>query len=230
MPPADSPGPAALIVEDDPDLLAVLARILTGTGFRVHTAEDGDAALRQALDLAPAVLIVDVNLPALSGVEVTRELRRRGVRTPVLLLTARGSVADRVDGLDAGADDYLAKPFEPPELVARVRALVRRATLTAADAVLRAGDLTLDPLARRVERAGQVIELTQREYALLEYLVRHAGYAVSRRAIAEHVWRDAGEQRTNVVDVYINYLRKKLHPLGPPLIHTVRGVGYMVRG
>ncbi len=223
-------GTTVLVVEDDEDLLAVLQRILSGQGFTVHTAKDGDTGLARALDVQPDLVIIDIGLPQRNGVEVTRELRSRGFGSPMLMLTARTSVTDKVSGLDAGADDYLPKPFEYPELLARVKALLRRASITATNAVLKVRDLSLDPLSRRVERGAREIDLTQKEYALLEYLMRHVGRPVSRQAIAEHVWKAQEDPLTNVVDVYINYLRKKIgDEKTDPLIHTVRGVGYMIR-
>ena len=221
---------SVLVVEDDPDLLAVLPRILTGAGYVVRTAADGEDALSKVLDDAPALAILDVGLPKLSGYELARELRSRGYQFPVLMLTARVSVDDKVSGLDAGADDYLAKPFEYAELLARVKALLRRSTITAGSSTMRVRDLSVDPVARRVERAGKVIELTQKEYALLEYLVRNAGRIVSRQMISEHVWKHDVDPLTNVVDVYINYLRKKLdEDKHNPLIQTVRGRGYLIK-
>ena len=219
-----------LVVEDRPEVLDVLQRVLADTGYEVHTATDGDAALAAALDLTPDLVVLDVGLPKQDGFSVTTELRRRGFRAPVLLLTVRGAVSDKVTGLEAGADDYLAKPFDYDELLARVRALLRRAAFRADDALLRAGDLTLEPLTRAVTRAGRPVPLTQKEYALLEYLVRHAGHSVTREQISEHVWKTPFDPSTNIVDVYINYLRKKLDaPGAPPLIQTVRGVGYELR-
>ena len=219
-----------LVVEDRPEVLDVLQRVLADSGYDVHTATDGDAAVATALDLTPDLVVLDVGLPKQDGFSVTAELRRRGFRAPVLLLTVRGAVSDKVAGLEAGADDYLAKPFDYDELLARVRALLRRATFRADDALLRAGDLTLDPLTREVTRAGRPVSLTQKEYALLEYLVRHAGRSVTREQISEQVWKSPFDPSTNIVDVYINYLRKKLEvPNAPPLIQTVRGVGYVLR-
>lgn len=221
---------SVLVVEDDPDLLVVLPRILTGAGYVVRTAADGEDALNKVLDDAPALAILDVGLPKLSGYELARELRSRGYQFPVLMLTARVTVDDKVSGLDAGADDYLAKPFEYAELLARVKALLRRSTITAGSSTMRVRDLSVDPVARRVERAGKVIELTQKEYALLEYLVRNAGRIVSRQMISEHVWKHDVDPLTNVVDVYINYLRKKLdEDKHNPLIQTVRGRGYLIK-
>jgi DNA-binding response OmpR family regulator len=228
-----SDGPVTdtvLVVEDDPDLLAVLPRILSGAGYLVRTASDGEDGLNKVLDNPPALAILDVGLPKLSGYELAREFRSRGYQFPVLMLTARVTVDDKVSGLDAGADDYLAKPFEYPELLARVKALLRRSTITAGSSTMRVRDLSVDPVARRVERAGKVIELTQKEYALLEYLVRNAGRIVSRQMISEHVWKHDVDPLTNVVDVYINYLRKKLdEDKHNPLIQTVRGRGYLIK-
>jgi two-component system copper resistance phosphate regulon response regulator CusR len=221
---------SVLVVEDDPDLLAVLPRILSTAGYLVRTASDGEDGLNKVLDDAPAIAILDVGLPKLSGYELARELRSRGYQFPVLMLTARVTVDDKVSGLDAGADDYLAKPFEYAELLARVKALLRRSTITAGSSTMRVRDLSVDPVARRVERGGKVIELTQKEYALLEYLVRNAGRIVSRQMISEHVWKHDVDPLTNVVDVYINYLRKKLdEDKHNPLIQTVRGRGYLIK-
>ncbi len=218
-----------LIIEDDGDLLSVLGRILTSAGYAIETALDGESGLESALRLSPDLIIVDVGLPKKSGIEVTRDLRSRGVLTPMLMLTARTSLPDKVTGLDAGADDYLPKPFEYPELMARVKALLRRSTITAGSAVMRLRDLTLDPITRRVERGGREIELTQKEYALLEYLMRHARRPVSRQDITEHVWKQQEDPLTNVVDVYINYVRRKIgDDKADPLIRTVRGVGYVI--
>ena len=219
-----------LIVEDNRDVLSLIERMLTSSGFDVRKAYDGEAAIATALDVEPALVILDIGLPKRSGLEVAAELRRRGFRAPVLMLTARDTVSDKVTGLDAGADDYLAKPFDTDELLARVKALLRRATLRADDAVIRVGDLSLDPLSRQVKRGKRDIALTQREYALLEYLMKNAERELTRDQITEHVWRQDAEPSTNVVDVYINYLRKKIDTEGlPPLLHTVRGVGYVLR-
>ncbi|HEX2781668.1 MAG TPA: response regulator transcription factor [Gemmatimonadaceae bacterium] len=222
-----------LIVEDNRDVLALIERMLTTHGFAVRKAYDGESAIASALDLDPALVILDIGLPKRSGLDVAAELRRRGFCAPVLMLTARDTVSDKVTGLDAGADDYLAKPFDTEELLARVKALLRRSSLRADDAIIRVGDLSLDPLARQVRRGKRDIALTQREYALLEYLMKNAGRELTRDQITEHVWRQdrhETEPSTNVVDVYINYLRKKIDTEGlPPLLHTVRGVGYTLR-
>jgi DNA-binding response OmpR family regulator len=209
---------------------AAVERVLANAGYTVQTASDGQSGLRLALSVRPEVLLVDVGLPDRDGVSVTRELREKGFRSPILMLTARGTVSDKVSGLEAGADDYLPKPFDLTELTARVKALLRRASI-AADHTLRAGDVLIDPLTRHVERGGRSIDLTQKEYALLEFLVRNAGQPVSRAIIAEQVWKHEANPSTNVVDVYINYLRKKLgDDKSRPLIRTVRGVGYMISG
>ncbi|HET7622566.1 MAG TPA: response regulator transcription factor [Gemmatimonadaceae bacterium] len=223
--------PTLLVVEDDPDLQTVLTRILTGEGYQVLIAADGEAGLAEALGRSPDLVILDVGLPVKDGVEVVRELRERGFRAPALMLTARGSLEDRVTGLEAGADDYLPKPFELPELIARVKALLRRAALNADGTLLRVRDIVLDPLKRRVERNGQEVELSGREFALLEYLMRNEGRVVSRQMIGEQAWHQPPEPVTNVVDVYIAYLRKKLgHDEAHPLIETVRKTGYVMRG
>ena len=215
---------SVLVVEDDPDLLAVLPRILSTAGYMVRTASDGEDGLSKVLDDAPAIAILDVGLPKLSGYELARELRSRGYQFPVLMLTARVSVDDKVSGLDAGADDYLAKPFEYAELLARVKALLRRSTITAGSSTMRVRDLTVDPVARRVERAGKVIDLTQKEYALLEYLVRSRDEVVSRERILNAVWDYQFDPRSNVVDVCVARLRRKLE--AEAVIETVRGGGY----
>ena len=223
-------SPAVLVVEDDVDLQSVLRRILEAEGFRVLRAEDGEHGITTALGLQPQLVILDVGLPGKDGHAVARELRARGFRSPMLMLTARGTVTDKVIGLDAGADDYLPKPFEHAELLARVKALLRRAQLSSG-AQLRARDLTIDPVSRRVERAGREVTLTQKEYLLLEYLVRNAGRTVTREMIGDHVWKHQLDPLTNVVDVYINYLRKKLDDgKAHSLIKTVRGLGYTVEG
>jgi two-component system response regulator MprA len=228
--PAPEATPTILVVEDNRDVLAVIAHTLAAHGYAVTRAYDGEMGLTTALDTAPALVILDIGLPKRSGLDVATELRRRGFRAPVLMLTARDTVSDKVTGLDAGADDYLAKPFDTEELVARVKALLRRATLRADDAKLRFGDLVLDPLSRHVQRGDRDIALTRREFALLEYLVKNAGREVTREQITEHVWGQDTEPSTNVVDVYVNYLRKKLEGDGSPaLLHTVRGVGYVLR-
>jgi DNA-binding response OmpR family regulator len=228
---SQGPAPRVLVVEDRREVLDVLQRTLRDNGYEVVTAMDGEVALTTALDNPPDVMILDIGLPRRNGLEVARELRARGVTAPVLMLTARDTVSDKIEGLEAGADDYLSKPFDYDELLARVRALLRRASLRADATMLRVGDLSIDPLTREVRRGGRVIALTQKEYALLEYLVRHAGMPVSREQIAEHVWKQEFDPSTNIVDVYINYLRKKIdQDADRTLVHTVRGTGYMLKG
>jgi DNA-binding response OmpR family regulator len=219
-----------LIVEDGPDVLSVLERTLSDNGYIILTATDGEAGLAAALDQQPDLVILDIGLPKLDGYAVARELRSRAFLAPLLMLTARDTISDKVEGLDAGADDYLAKPFSYDELLARVRALLRRSALRADQAMLKIGDLVIDPFSRDVRRGSREINLTQKEYALLEYLARHAGRPVTREQISQQVWKQDFDPTTNIVDVYINYLRKKVDVEGEPsVVQTVRGVGYMLR-
>lgn len=219
-----------LVVEDADEVLRVLERVLSEHGYTVMTAGDGDAGLTQAIDRRPDLLILDIGLPGRNGYEIARELRARAITAPVLMLTGRDAVADKIEGLDAGADDYLAKPFDHDELLARVRALLRRSSMQSERNMIRVGDLVIDPFSRDVRRGSREISLTQKEYALLEYLARHAGHPVSREQISRQVWKQELDPSTNIVDVYINYIRKKVDGEGErPLVQTVRGVGYMVR-
>ncbi|MCZ6736800.1 MAG: response regulator transcription factor [Actinobacteria bacterium] len=216
-----------LLVEDDRNLRGFLKKAFREEGCAVDECESGDRALDSALRRSYDCIVLDLMLPGLDGFSVVKELRQRGVHTPVLILTARDEVDYRVRGLELGADDYLSKPFDLAELMARVHALVRRAELRHGDMSLSAGDIALDPLKREVTRNGQRIDLSPREFALLEFLMRNAGRTVSRSRIAEAVWNYQFDTETNVVDVYINYLRKKLAVKDQPtLIQTVRGVGY----
>ncbi len=216
-----------LLVEDDRNLRGFLKKAFREEGCAVDECEAGDRALDRALRRSYDCIVLDLMLPGLDGFSVVKELRQRGVHTPVLILTARDEVDSRVRGLELGADDYLSKPFDLAELMARVHALVRRAELRHGDMSLSAGDLALDPLKREVTRNGRRIDLSPREFALLEFLMRNAGRTVSRSRIAEAVWNYQFDTETNVVDVYINYLRKKLAVKDQPtLIQTVRGVGY----
>ncbi|HXT16912.1 MAG TPA: response regulator transcription factor [Gemmatimonadaceae bacterium] len=221
-----------LVVEDSPDLVALLERVLGESGYDVSSAKDGESGLSSALENEPDLLILDVGLPRRNGFEVVQELRRKGVNAPTLMLTGRGEVADRITGLDAGADDYLTKPFDTDELVARVRALLRRSATSGRVPRLCVGDLVLDQLTREVSRGGRQLGLTQREFSLLEFFMRNAGRPLSRALIAKQVWRQTpvnGED-TNIVDVYVAYLRKKLDAEGEePLLQTVRGVGYVLK-
>jgi two-component system response regulator MprA len=232
MSPGDEPpraAPAAgervLVVDDDPPLRRMLERTLRAEGFEVTVAADGGAALSAAERSAPDLIVLDVAMPGLDGLGVCRRLRARGLPTPILMLTARDAVPDRVAGLEAGADDYLVKPFAVPELVARLRALVRRHAAALERGVLSYSDLSLEVGARRATRAGRAIELTGREADLLELLLREAGRTVTRERALQEIWDDAAE--ANVVDRYVTRLRRKLGP--PPLIRTLRGTGFALR-
>lgn len=220
----------ALIIEDDRAIADFIARGMREAGFAVDIALDGEAGLDAALTGEPDVAIVDVMLPKRDGLSVIDELRRQGRATPVLILSARRSVDDRVRGLQAGGDDYLTKPFAFAELLARVQALVRRATRTPEATTLTVGDLSMDLLARRVTRAGVPIDLRPREFALLEYLMRNAGKVVSKTMILSHVWEYNFDPQTNIVDVLVSRLRDKIdRPFETRLLQTVRGVGYVIR-
>lgn len=217
-----------LVVEDEPKIARAIKRGLEQESFAVDVCADGDEGLRYALDEPYDVIVLDRMLPQKDGVTVCRELREAGNQTPVLFLTAKDRVADRVEGLNAGADDYLVKPFAFEELLARVRALLRRPSQTLTE-VLRHGDLSLDTQTFQVMRGGQAVQLTQREFALLEYLLRHPGRVVTKDAIIAHVWDYDADVLPNTVEVYIGYLRNKIDkpfPGSEPLIHTVRGFGY----
>jgi two-component system, OmpR family, response regulator len=221
----------ALVVEDDPTIADFVARGLREASFAVDEALDGDAGLDAARRQAYDVAIVDLMLPKRDGLALIEELRRRGVTTPVLILSARRTVDDRVRGLQAGGDDYLTKPFAFAELLARVQALVRRASRAPEPTTLTFQDLALDLLSRRVTRAGVPIDLRPREFALLEYLLRNAGKVVSKTMILSHVWEYNFDPQTNIVDVLVSRLREKIdRPFEHKLLHTVRGVGYVLRG
>ena len=218
-----------LLVEDDRKVASFIRKGLEEEGHAVDVAPDGETGLAMGMDRLHDVIILDVMLPRKPGFQVVRELRQAKVATPVLLLTARDAVEDKVQGLDAGADDYLTKPFAFAELLARVRALLRRGAEARAPQ-LRVADLVLDPATRTVKRGGEPIALTNREFALLECLMRNAGRVLTRTTIAEHVWDYSFDSTTNVIDVYVNYLRKKIDAgREPRLLHTVRGVGYVLR-
>ncbi len=215
-----------LVVEDEPKAAAYMGQGLTEAGYVVDVVVDGDAGLRAAGEVSYGLVICDIMLPSRDGFSVVAELRRAGRVVPVLFVSARDEVEARVRGLDLGADDYLTKPFAFAELLARVRALLRRPAARAAG-ILRLGDLVLDPRTRRVERSGARIDLSPREFVLLQFLLEHAGEVVSRTLIADKVWDMQFDSGTNVIDVQVGRLRAKIEPDGPPLIHTVRGVGYV---
>jgi two-component system response regulator MprA len=224
---------SVLIVEDNVRLVTLLERALREHGFVVRAARDRESALVTALANEPDVFILDIGLRRPDdGIELIQELRARGIGAPALMLTGRNGVGDRIAGLDAGADDYLGKPFEVDELIARIRALLRRAHGRERNPRLVVGNLALDSVTREVHRGKRKLSLTQREFAVLEYFMRNAGKELTRAAIAEQVWGGppAAGETTNIVDVYVNYLRKKLdvHGYGP-MLHTVRGVGYVLR-
>jgi two-component system, OmpR family, response regulator len=218
-----------LVVEDELKMASLLRRGLLEEGHAVDVSRTGDEALARAQATEYDAVVLDLMLPGLDGVEVCRRLRAADVWSPVLMLTARDGVGDRIAGLDAGADDYLAKPFSFAELVARLRALVRRGA-TERPTVLTVGDLRLDPATRQVWRGEREVELSPKEFALLETFMRRAGQVLSRFQLLEHAWDYAYEQRSNVVDVYVRYLREKVdRPFGRDSIETVRGVGYRLR-
>jgi two-component system, OmpR family, response regulator MprA len=213
---------ALLLVDDDAPIRRMLARTLAAEGYEVEAVADGGAALTAVERSVPDAIVLDVTMPGVDGLAVTRRLRAKGLRVPILLLTARDGLRDRVDGLDAGADDYLVKPFELEELAARVRALLRRGAPASEQLVF--ADLALEPDSGTARRAGKDLELTRREAELLELLLRNARGVVTRELALEEVWGGEGEATHNAVDRYVAYLRRKLGD--PPLIHTVRGVGF----
>ena len=219
-----------LLVEDELKMARALRRGLEQEGHSVDSATDGDDALSRGAEFEYDAIVLDVMLPNRDGFSICRELRARNRWAPVLILTARDAVEDRIRGLDAGADDYLVKPFAFGELLARLRALVRRGA-SERPAVLTVGDVELDPAAHTVTREGSLVDLSVREFSLLEFLMRHAGEVVSRTRILEQVWDVNYDSFSNVVDVYVGYLRRKLEqPFGRPFIRTVRGVGYVAEG
>jgi two-component system, OmpR family, response regulator len=220
----------ALLVEDDATIAEFVLRGLREAGFALDHAADGDAGLAAATGQPYDVAIVDLMLPKRDGLSLIEELRRRGITTPVLILSARRSVDDRVRGLQTGGDDYLTKPFAFAELLARVQALVRRASRAPETTMLTVEDLTLDLLSRRVTRGGKPIDLRPREFTLLEYLMRNVGKVVSKTMILSHVWEYNFDPQTNIVDVLVSRLREKIdRPFETKLLQTVRGVGYVLR-
>jgi len=220
----------ALIVEDDAVIAEFVARGLREAGFAVDVAGDGETGFQRARQQTYDVAIVDLMLPKRDGLAVIDQMRRHSIDTPVLILSARRSVDDRVKGLQAGGDDYLTKPFAFAELLARVQALVRRATRAPEPTTLTVGDLTLDLLSRRVMRGDTALDLQPREFTLLEYLMRNAGRVVSKTMIVSRVWEYSFDPQTNIVDVLVSRLREKIdRPFEKRLLHTVRGVGYVLR-
>jgi len=218
-----------LLVEDEKKVASFIKKGLEEEGYAVDLASDGESGLQMALDRVHDLVLLDIQLPKKDGLAVLHELRRRKVATPVLLLTVRATIEDKVIGLDSGADDYLTKPFAFQELLARARALLRRHSENK-QSVIKVADLSMDLTQRTVHRGGQKIDLTAKEFALLEYLMRNAGRVLSRTMIAEHVWDYDFDSMTNIIDVYVNYLRKKIDASREPkLIHTVRGVGYVLK-
>lgn len=219
-----------LVVEDDREAAAYLRKALREAGHICEIAYDGEEGFALALDGEFDVFVIDRMLPKRDGLSLVSEVRKRGIRTPVLILSALGQVDDRVTGLRAGGDDYLSKPYAFSELLARIEALARRVAPQAADTVYKIGDLELDRLAHRVTRLGQEIPLQPREFRLLEYLMRHAGQVVTRTMLLENVWDYHFDPQTNVIDVHVSRLRSKIDKgFDRPLLHTVRGAGYMIR-
>jgi two-component system, OmpR family, response regulator MprA len=219
-----------LVVDDDPSVREALALVLDLNGFEVATAVDGREAIRTLAVDSPDAVILDLLMPGLDGLEVCRRIRATGDRTPVLMLTARAEVSERVAGLEAGADDYLAKPFVREELIARLRALLRRTGWEGDGGVLRFDDLELDPLAHEARRGGRLLELTRTDFLLLELLMSHPRQVLTRATIFDRVWGYDFGPASNSLEVYVGYLRRKTEADGEPrLVHTVRGIGYVLR-
>ena len=218
-----------LLAEDDAQLGRTLTKGLRQEAYAVDIVADGESAMNQALINEYDIIILDVMMPRRDGFSVCRELRRNGRRTPVLMLTARDTIADKITGLDSGGDDYLTKPFEFAELLARLRALLRRRTTDLLAAEVRIGSLRVNMASHTVDRAGRTIVLTTKEFSLLAFLARHEGHVVSRAEICAHVWDDNHDPYSNAIEVYINRLRRKIDSVSDvPLIHTRRGAGYML--
>jgi two-component system response regulator MprA len=223
-------GERILVVEDEARIASFISRSLRLEGYQVEVAPNGETALDKAFSNPPDLILLDVMLPDIDGLEVCRQLRVAGVDDPVLMLTAKDAIPDRVAGLDAGADDYLVKPFAFDELLARIRALLRRAAPPDADAPVQFADLVLDPATRQAHRAGRDIELTAKEYEVLELFMRHPRQVLTRDIIYDRIWGYDFGGESNIIEVYVRYLRAKLEAEGEPrLIHTLRGVGYVLR-
>jgi two-component system, OmpR family, response regulator MprA len=226
----DDARPRVLVAEDDRSVRESLTRALKLEGYDVEAVSDGAQALDAYDVAAPAVVVLDVMMPNVDGLTVCRRLRARGSTVPILMLTARHEVADRVSGLDAGADDYVVKPFALDELSARLRALLRRTSISGSDDVLRVGDLTLDPGGRTAARGDRSLELTKTEFDVLELLMTNTGIVLNRDTIYDRIWGYDFETSSRSLDVYIGYLRAKTEASGEPrMVHTVRGVGYVLR-
>ena len=228
---SDVPEARLLVVDDEPNIVELLAASLRFAGFEVHTAANGTAALKQAAAVSPDLVVLDVMMPGLDGFEVVRRMRQEGITAPVLFLTARDAVEDRITGLTLGADDYVTKPFSRGEVLARIRAILRRAGLSveAGTELLTFADIELDEDAHEVRKAGEHVELSPTEFKLLRYLMSNPGRVLSKAQILDHVWHyDFGGEAT-VVESYISYLRRKVDTTEPRLLHTVRGVGYVLR-
>jgi two-component system OmpR family response regulator len=229
---ADGSPIRAVVVDDEDSLTDLLSMALRYEGWDVRIAADGQKALSTIREFRPDVIVLDVMLPDIDGLSVLSRLRADGIQTPILFLTAKDSVDDRVAGLTVGGDDYVTKPFSLEELVARLRALIRRSRIThssADDSLIEVGDLSLDEESYEVRRAGQLVELTATEFELLRFLMRNPRRVLSRAQILDRVWSYDFGGRSSVVEIYISYLRKKVDSLGPAMIHTVRGFGYVLK-
>ncbi len=218
-----------LIVEDERDLAGIIKKGLEEENYVVDIAYDGEEGLYMAENYPADVIVLDIMLPVMDGLSLLSRIRKKGIDTPVILLTAKDTVADKIKGLDTGADDYLTKPFEFGELLARIRSLLRRKS-NVKEAIIRIGDLEIDTRSHEVRRAGRLIRLSAREYAILEYLAYNKDRVVTRTDIIEHIYSEDFDMDSNVIDVYINYLRNKIdRGFGTRLIHTIRGTGYMLK-
>jgi two-component system, OmpR family, response regulator len=226
----DPQGLRVLVVDDEEYITDLVAVGLRFVGFDVETAADGRDALAKVATTTPDLVVLDISMPELDGVDVLERMRRDGIGVPVIFLTARDAPSDRVRGLHLGADDYVTKPFSLEELLARIEAVLRRTSSSPEHLrQLTVGDLSLDRDGREVERAGRVVDMSRTEFNLLEFLMMNVGRVVSKQQILEHVWQYDFDGESSVVETYISYLRKKLDRLGPPMIHTLRGVGYVLR-